>query len=850
MHNVSRRGPSLAVTTVAALLASSLTATRPIALAQQALANQGATVVDQYADAADAVLAQRLAGLARDSFATGAPSATSWGKVVALLAAAHKLDPSEPRYPRLLAEACTYAGDTNGAIDALKAFRQLDPSDQGAQVRLIDLYTSRFPVAEKRLAYLKDVIDAKTVPAEVRSHAALQAGYLHAERSQSKQALAMYDEALRLNPVSPEALAAKYGATTDTATTSERVGLLLRMLQSNPALADRAAELARELADAGLGRSSLEWYSHAVKVWNRQRVAPPHAFAIEYAAQLLLVDRQEDADMLAQQMLTVDASDVDALLLRLLTLRAAGDKDGLAVAMETTLGVLRGRVLTTRQLNTPAATQPIEPHKGDLPDLTGDLAEASKPEEGVRRRALVATLADLAWFQVYFENAPQEADKTTALIAVLAGDESPLVARLTGWSLLAQGRTQEAAVKLGAAAERDPLAAMGLARLQLADEKSKTEGMTTARKVLADAASGLTGAIVWDGLRDHGVKRMATNGADLIIAQLDAFPKAWLNVVDAPEQFYSVRGEPVRPSYGFGEPMTGRVVISNNSPYDITVGPYGLLKPDLWFDAQLRGMMQDQLAGVTYDRITQVSVLRPRQSISMVVRIDDGKLGQILRANPAPSVQVFVSTITNPTSVGDKGGVGPGAAGLKAPVQRIFARSPFPINSEQARVQLLNSIKDGAPADKFNAIELAATLVRAATERDAAAAANPSANVGPEVAAAMEKDKRATGQLFGAVLQARGDATPAVATWAKHMAVLMQPTAAAEDAGARAVPVLLNSDHWAAKLVGLADLDGLPTDPASRKASLEAVVKSEPDPIVKRYAEALLAAPPTTKPAE
>jgi tetratricopeptide (TPR) repeat protein len=834
MHNVRRR-PSITTVATAVLVACTLTAI-PVSPAQTAPANRGAAIRDQVAVVANAVLAQRLAGVARDSFAVGTPTAASWRQVVALLTAAHRLDPTDPRYPQLLAEACTYAGDSDGAINALKSFRQLAPGDQGAQITLIDLYTSRFPVAEKRLAYLNDVIGAKSVPPEVRAHAALQAGHLYAERSQATQAIAMYDEAIRLNPTSPDALAARYAATSSTATVNERVALLLRILQANPARADRAAELAHELAAAGLGRASLDWYSHAVRVWNRQRVAPPHGFAVEYASQLLLADRQEDADMLAQQMLAVDGSDVDALLLRLLTLRAAGDRNRLAVAMETTADVLRGRVMTTRKLDTPAATQPVAPHTGELPDLTDDLAEATKPENTARRRALVLTLADLAWFQVYFEQAHQEADKTIAMIARLAGDDSPLVARLTGWSLLVQGRTREATVKLSAAADQDPLSAMGLARLQLADEKTRSEGLATARKVLTNAAAGLTGAIVWDGLRDQGVKRMAVNGAELIIEQLDAFPRQWLNVVEAPEQFYTVRGEPTRPSYAFGEPMYCRVTITNNGPYDITIGPNGLLKPDLWFDAALRGLVQDQLAGVTYDRVTQTTVLRPRQSITQTVRVDAGRLGEILRSNPTPSVQIFVSTVTNPVSADEKGTVGPGPAGLKSPVQRIFSRGPFPINSEQARAQVLNALSTGAPPDKFNSLDLAATIVRAARlrETDPAATGTPT----PDAIAAEDKNSRFLGQFAGAVLQARGDATPAVSTWAWQAAVFMSPSPADS---APYVRTMLASDNWTTRLAGLLNLETALPQVAERKAILEKLVAGEQDEIVKGYAQALLA---------
>lgn len=794
----------------------------------------GQPAVDPTTVYADALLAQRIAEQVQQSLHAHTPTPAAWRQAMALLSAANRLDPREPRYPQLMAEAALNAGDSESAVAGLKAYRVLMPGDQSAQVKLIDLYTGRFQVAEKRLAYLTSVLENPTVPAEVRSYAALSAARLYRERSQTKQTAAMLDQALRLNPLSPEALSEQFQATASTATPVERAALLMRMILANPAQPERAADLADELADAGLTRASLEWYAFAVRVWNRLQQAPPHRFIVTYASQFYLSERSDDADSLAKQLLTVDPTDVDAALLRLLANRS-GPGDRYKALLDEAGAMLRGRVLGTRR--TEATTQPAEPSKDPLPDLSEDIVRAQQPDNEGRKRALVATLSDLAWFQIYFANAPQDATKTLEALRKLADENSVSLARLEGWALLMQNRTQEATVKLSAVADRDPISAMGVARIQLGDEKTKVDGIAAARKVLADAPSGLLGAVVWDGLKDLNVKRGSVNGADLIVAQLDKFPRQWLTIVEEPQSFYTVRGEPMRGSYPFGEPMFCNVTITNNSDFDLTVGPNGVLKPDLWFDAQLRGMVQQQLVGITYDRISQVMVLKAKSSISQIVRIDQAGLHDILTTNPTPSIQVFVSALTNPTSIG--GRIEAGAAGVRVQFPRIFARTPFPINNEAERSKLVASVDTGNPSEKFNALELLNTLIVMMRNPDAATAAGNDA----------ERMAVVANQFNGVVQRTRTDPQTSVATWAAFLSAKI----AQGDEKRRLIANALNSGVWTARLAGLAAAAASrePLD-ESIPPMIQKLANEDADDLVKRYATAVIEAQKetaTTQPA-
>src|SRR5688572_28632454 len=75
-------------------------------------------------------LAERLAAAAQDQMRRPNAEQATWRAGVALLRAATRLAPAEPRFSRLLAEAVARTGDDQATIDALTAYRKLAPTDQ------------------------------------------------------------------------------------------------------------------------------------------------------------------------------------------------------------------------------------------------------------------------------------------------------------------------------------------------------------------------------------------------------------------------------------------------------------------------------------------------------------------------------------------------------------------------------------------------------------------------------------------------------------------------------------------------------------------------------------------------
>lgn len=737
---------------------------------------------DEAASAAGKeALALRLAEIAQNNLRAGQITPPLWRLSAALLEAAGRLDPDQPRYPRLAAEAMLQVGDVDGAITTLNAYRKLQPDDQLPQIQLIDLYISRMETADAKIAYLSNLLGKSAIADEVRSHAAVQSAKLMMERTRWEQAKAMLSQSLRLSPLNPEALQLWYELIARHGSAYERISAQLAMLRGNPGRPHIMADLARELADAGLIDQSLDWYATAMNLGQSAGVPLTREFVRGYASELFLSDQAASAPKFLDPLLETDPNDIEAWLLKLVFERNAGDPVSYEISRRQALNVLDNRLAAIQQAAAggPAATQPAASTQPvNISSLSEDIKRIGS-EQPHLRDAYVLALADLAWLHLYFNEQPEAAAEAIKGLELILPQGNVTVARLAGWKYLMEGKSQEAGVKLSAIADQDPLAALGMIRLAENDSKGKESADAMAQKLLNENPSGLMGAIVWDALRDRGVKRSLSPSAQAIQAELRKFPVDWLRILDEPQRFYTIIAEPLQVSHKFGEAMMARVTIQNLSDYDLTVGPDGVIRPDLWFDAQLRGLAQQDFSGIAYERISQRVVLRARQKMSQLVRIDQGTLAQWLAENPTISIQIFASVLTNPASIPT--GVAPGPGGQRQPFKRILERTGFALSMQDARLKLHEKLESGRPEEKIRGIDLMAACVRAFPQKE-------ENQLQPQIAELME-----------AIHKAGLDDSPMVRSWATYESALLAPPEVRREMIER----MAEDSMWENRLLGL-----------------------------------------------
>ena len=845
--------------------------------ADRALAQAHAQVDQSYLEP---VLAERLAELAQARLRRQAVTAPMWRQAAALLEAAGRLSPRDPRFPRLLVEARLKMQDVDGAIEALSAYRRVDPADQVAQIQLIDLYADRIETADARLEYLRDLLDRTSLPDPVRSHVATRCVPLLAERSQD-EAMSTLDEALRLNPVNPDAVRLRYDMMGPDATPAQRCAVLLSMLRSNPAQPEVVGELAGLLASVGLARESVEWYTLALRLYPRLGKLYPDEFVSDLGSQLMFTGQEEPLETLLSSYLKAKPDDADAWFMRLVKEKAAGDKDNAALMEEARQALrMRWAALALRmagrdpQQQAPAPADAVAPGAAGGPGPFGGSGSRpgadigapapgiglgaapgaapgapaapqsqppADPAEAVRRfkageaeeltGEFVSVASDLAWFELYFAEKPESAVPWVAALKELLTAENLTVIRLEGWLDLLQGRPDQASEKLASISDRDPLAALGLIRLAGKDAAAQAQADELATRLQAEHPRGLVAAMVWSGLLAQGrqPKVIELPAAAEVRAEMDKFPKDWVEIINQPTSYYRITAEVLRVAHKYGEPMLGRVRITNVTDYPLTIGENGVIRPDLWFDARLGGLSTQAFPGVAYDRIARAVVLPPKTAVEQVVRIDQGALGATLSSNPSVSTQVLATVMTNPVSTAN--GVAPGPAGHRQPFIKAMARGGFPLSQSAARKRAIAAAEAGTPGEKLRNLEMMATYVRL-------------------LSAVKELDDatRAAGTEFADVLgRSREDKVSSVSAWATFLSCRVAPP----ESRAPLVDRLAANANWPGRLLGLIAAEGLPAQ--QQLALAERLAQEDAEPVVKEYAAATaenLRNPPPEAPPE
>src|SRR5205823_2387956 len=158
------------------------------------------------------------------------------------------------------------------------------------------------------LAYLNDLLAREGIAPEVRSHVAVLIARQLIERSLQEQAVTMLGEALKLNPMNPEALRLHYDLIGQRGSPVERLKDLLAILRANPAQPAALASVAREVAEAGLVNDSTAWYAQAVNVTGLSGQPADWGVLVDYASNLIVADQAQFAADMLQRMLKADTS--------------------------------------------------------------------------------------------------------------------------------------------------------------------------------------------------------------------------------------------------------------------------------------------------------------------------------------------------------------------------------------------------------------------------------------------------------------------------------------------------------------------------------------------------------------
>ena len=757
-------------------------------------------------EADEAALAERIAELS-ERLGSNSGAATFREN---MLDGAGRLAEKEVRFRRERFRAAEAAGDTDGMLSAILEWRSLEPGNLYVQKKQIDVYLMRLETADQRLGYLGKIVDAQSVNAEVRSHAALQSARLLLEQSRSSQALEMLRKSLLLNGLNVDAMRLHWQVIGERANPNQRLDLLLAMLKANPASIDAVLLVAGELADANLVQQSLQWYGQAAGM-SRSLGGLVGSSAKDYAAELLIAGQDRAAAEVTSRLLEKDSSDPGAWFLTLLAER--GMQDRIAEVKKNALIGLLNHVASVRtQIGVKGATtRPLGSEDAAMPDLSGDAAllKDVRPEIA---RDYVGCVSDAIWFLLFHADRPADAQPMLKALAASGKADADLVARLEGWYLLKAGKIEEARAKLAPVAEEDPLAGIGLVRIYQKDPASAVSATDLAKKLILRYPSRSIGAMVRTELGAIAGDVAPDPATEPMRDALDRFPREVFKMAEQPQDFLSMRLSPLQVGHDFSEPILMEVEFRNNTQnVPIVIGPSGIAR-DYWLDVQFRGNAASMLPGAVFEKIDGPTVLEPGKSVKWVTRLDRGPLAKLMQQTVQMSMGLQVFGLTN--AVPGSAGIVPGPCGIRGRMPQMLERRAASLAGDGA-MQRANAIVDASDLVlKLRLIDQVAAHLGLVADPE-----------GPQAVKAMEAE------LKSLLIRLGQDAAPTVRAWARY-----RMGQAGVEPAEKAVTDLAADQVWYSRLLGAALTIEAPD---SARPKLLGAMGNDADATVRRTALAI-----------
>lgn len=783
---------------------------------------------------ADQALAERVAMSAQMLLQSSTINPTTLRQSAAMIEVANKLAPDEPRFLRLLTENYLQLGGSEGRDGALSSITRYlnlkpNPPDLGAQMMFIDLQFGKQETADARKQYIDQLLElpAAQLSPQVRCHVAVMAARLAVERASTSEAKRYTELALKLIPLSPDALQLAHAQMDDSTPVSKRIAMLLQMLRSNPSQNLVMSELAEELAAAGMVDSALQWYQNLFLLYQRMGVSAPSEQMVDYAMELAIGNQGTAADGILQAVLTRDPNEVNAAFASLVIATRTGKQDAIDPATDKTKAALMNRLgILSDELNgrMPPADAPAAPPPA--PDIAADVKKLLENPDSDAYTPYASALGDLAWLEVYFRRKPADAETYISSLKQLLPADNMVLTRLDGWSLLADGKKGEAKVKLAAIADQDPFAQLGI--ILLDEQLSPADQTAAATKLLLANSNGLVGAMLVEALRDKVGLMPASADAQAIRDELNKFPREWLDILDPSKtaKFYSIKASTLKVSHAFGEPMLANITLSNTSEFPLTIGAGGTIHPELWFDVQMRAPVFEMVPGVAIERLTHTQILMPKESITLKLRVDQGPLVAKLNINPAISIPLYFNVLTNPMT--QQNGVVPGPAGYRQTFMPVAERARAPINDKTLN-DLFKQLQTGPGNVRLQTLDILASFARALKEQQT-----------PEL-------QRQGNQILDVIRAAAGDRAESVRAEARFITAVLSDEATRKGMTRQ----MLADKSFCERIMGL-QLVQIMAEPSERKDLLKPLAENDADVLLKKLAASMIDVadlpPPSTQP--
>lgn len=599
--------------------------------------------------------------------------------VLALMKAAAELDPTNADARLWQFDLFGRMGFDADARQALRDYIRLAPDDESARLQDLSLTLETLQNAEARAAYLVEQLKRADLPDSLRSdiHRRL-AEYFH-ERNDRDQAARQIERALRYMPLNLPARQLAYEVFSQSEPLLQRVELALQLLRINPSQTQTLWDLAKLLDEHALHRQAQEWYQRALDVHNRATSEPPPPeFWMDRAASYLGARQYGDAFRAIQTALERHPELARGYLWKAYIAQQAAEADvpGMAEAAKVALEEVAPRY-----------------------DAAYEKAVAAKDANAA---------AEIAWYFAYVRGNSAQALQITD-IAMTARRPSVATRRARAFALLLVGRVQEAQALLEPIADTDQMAALGLGRALLSQDRRND-----AIKVLTSAARRRYSGIAYDQIRDLlrtlAVAAPRPPSEPRVEQALQAFDRRLFDFHVHPGdtlQLTLLLAEDPPPPCG---PIRLRVRLTHLGKPDsfaVTLGDGLMVRPRVLISAELDGRANAAFAAVTEVLLNRKPILAPGESVEVSVTADVGPLREELLRSAGRARTISFSGLLDPirTTTGYTAGL---ASVYSLPLR--IERPALPSDAEGV-AQMVAATKAADPFERIDAAQAIGALL-------------------------------------------------------------------------------------------------------------------------------------------
>ncbi|MDY7010342.1 MAG: hypothetical protein SVV80_06255 [Planctomycetota bacterium] len=598
------------------------------------------------------------------------------GRTLALLRYARRLYPSGEDANRQLIDLYEGVGDMKDAAAAAEACVVASPEDYACGVRWIRLVLQGLNTADKRVGFLKSVVDNEKLSDGIRAAAAVGLCKIYQGQSRKQDALLAAEQALRFDAHEPAALQMQAKIAKRTAPDEVFVSDLAAF-GSNPRSMYTSEVLAKSLKDAGLYEDSLIFYEHAFAI--AEATSPPddekELLLVDYFNAMLDAGQAEKAIAFFTPHLKRYSRSLKLLGLMVEAHRSVGRDDQAAAYVET------------------------------MARIYGPLSSPGVKLSG-------PSAAELGWFDLVYRSRPAEAIQWAKSAALSDGDNL-FVQRVLGAAELAVGQTDEGTKRLARLIEKDPYAAAVLAEYYYLNDKAD-EGAKALLKTVGNIRTGPAWRAMKAVAAKYKVKLPPAPHADRMSSALTKLPAHLLDMGRYPERFVSVKLIAPKIKVAPGEPVAVTIVMENTSKHPVPLGVTGLFNPSLFLSVTVEGTVTANLPNLTLLTLPAPKYLAPGKKVSRTVRVDVGEAEEMLTAHPLAEMKLTVQSLLDPLQTGKQ--LFSSAQGIKITPVTIYRTGLFDVSGgeKSARMALgyiVRDLKQGSPAEQMRAARQTASLL-------------------------------------------------------------------------------------------------------------------------------------------